>query len=127
MNTIQPASNELIEPASCRLSPEQDIDDLPTTHTLERVGLGAAEGRDPLRARLLPLTGLTAEKLDFPSGGLRNTFEARGYTGWDVTSPGCQSRTMQQSGRESSAVTTEVAVAVTVLRPVWRLPMMVEC
>jgi glutamine synthetase len=23
----------------------------------------------------------------FPSGGLRNTFEARGYTGWDVTSP----------------------------------------
>ena len=23
----------------------------------------------------------------FPNGGLRNTFEARGYTGWDVTSP----------------------------------------
>ncbi len=23
----------------------------------------------------------------FPSGGLRSTFEARGYTGWDVTSP----------------------------------------
>jgi glutamine synthetase len=23
----------------------------------------------------------------FPSGGLRGTFEARGYTGWDVTSP----------------------------------------
>lgn len=23
----------------------------------------------------------------FPSGGLRNTFEARGYTAWDVTSP----------------------------------------
>src|SRR4029078_6363861 len=23
----------------------------------------------------------------FPSGGLRATFEARGYTGWDVTSP----------------------------------------
>ena len=63
-----------------------------------------------------PLTGLTAEKHDsffepgrrrpvagrvrrqdagqgesdgssFPSGGLRNTFEARGYTGWDLTSP----------------------------------------
>jgi glutamine synthetase len=63
-----------------------------------------------------PLTGLTAEKHDsflepagdgsaiaefagktlvqgepdassFPSGGLRNTFEARGYTGWDVLSP----------------------------------------
>jgi glutamine synthetase len=63
-----------------------------------------------------PLTGLTAEKHDsflspdgdggalaefsgkvltqgepdassFPSGGIRNTFEARGYTMWDVTSP----------------------------------------
>ncbi len=63
-----------------------------------------------------PLTGLTAEKHDsflepdstgasiaefagktlmqgepdassFPNGGLRDTFEARGYTGWDVTSP----------------------------------------
>src|SRR6202007_2756370 len=63
-----------------------------------------------------PLTGLTAEKHDslmapdghggvvfnfpaseltqgepdassFPSGGLRATFEARGYTAWDATSP----------------------------------------
>jgi glutamine synthetase len=63
-----------------------------------------------------PLTGLTAEKHDsflepdgkggavaefsgkqliqgepdassFPSGGVRSTFEARGYTAWDVTSP----------------------------------------
>jgi glutamine synthetase len=63
-----------------------------------------------------PLTGLTAEKHDsfitptvgggaiaqfsgealiqgepdassFPSGGLRTTFEARGYTAWDPTSP----------------------------------------
>src|ERR1700691_977887 len=63
-----------------------------------------------------PMTGLTAEKHDsfldpvgdgttlaefagktliqgepdassFPSGGLRATFEARGYTGWDATSP----------------------------------------
>jgi len=63
-----------------------------------------------------PLTGITAEKHDsflspdglggaiaefsgqaliqgepdassFPSGGIRATFEARGYTGWDVTSP----------------------------------------
>ena len=63
-----------------------------------------------------PMTGFTAEKHDsflepvsdgetlaefagktliqgepdassFPSGGLRSTFEARGYTGWDVTSP----------------------------------------
>jgi glutamine synthetase len=23
----------------------------------------------------------------FPSGGIRNTFEARGYTAWDVSSP----------------------------------------
>jgi glutamine synthetase len=63
----------------------------------------------------MPMTGLTAEKHDaflepegshavlefsgktlrkgepdassFPSGGLRNTFEARGYTAWDCTSP----------------------------------------
>ena len=62
-----------------------------------------------------PLTGLTAEKHDsfllpsgdgaisefsgaqliqgepdgssFPTGGIRQTFEARGYTAWDVTSP----------------------------------------
>ena len=63
-----------------------------------------------------PLTGTTAEKHDgffeptdngraierfsgsqlaqqepdassFPNGGIRNTFEARGYTGWDPTSP----------------------------------------
>jgi glutamine synthetase len=63
-----------------------------------------------------PLTGITAEKHDsflnpdgnggafaeftgkaviqgepdassFPSGGIRATFEARGYTAWDVTSP----------------------------------------
>ena len=60
-----------------------------------------------------PLTGLTAEKHDaffdsrkkiehlagaefmqqesdassFPSGGIRNTFEARGYTAWDSTAP----------------------------------------
>lgn len=63
-----------------------------------------------------PLTGMTAEKHDsflspdgaggaiteftgkqliqgepdassFPSGGIRNTFEARGYTAWDITSP----------------------------------------
>ena len=68
-----------------------------------------------------PLTGLTAEKHDsflapdgkggaileftgaalicgepdassFPSGGLRATFEARGYTAWDVTSPAVHSR-----------------------------------
>lgn len=64
----------------------------------------------------MPMTGLTAEKHDaflvsagddgallefsgkvliqgepdassFPSGGIRSTFEARGYTGWDATSP----------------------------------------
>ncbi len=28
----------------------------------------------------------------FPNGGLRATFEARGYTGWDATSPGLHPR-----------------------------------
>ena len=71
-----------------------------------------------------PLTGLTAEKHDslaapdgtggvvfnfsgselvqgepdassFPSGGIRATFEARGYTAWDATSPG-----LSHAGRE---------------------------
>ena len=79
-------------------------------------GLGAVEGCDPLRARLLPddrsdrrearqlprsgrrrptlaeFAGKTLiqgepDASSFPSGGLRSTFEARGYTGWDVTSP----------------------------------------
>ena len=75
------------------------------------------EGRDPLRARLLPahrpdrrearqLPRARRRRLgaspssparpsiqgepdasSFPNGGLRDTFEARGYTGWDVTSP----------------------------------------
>ncbi len=69
-----------------------------------------------------PMTGLTAEKHDsflsptpeggaiaefsgkeliqgepdassFPSGGMRSTFEARGYTAWDPTSPPCSSPT----------------------------------
>ena len=69
-----------------------------------------------------PMTGLTAEKHDsflaptaegtavaeftgkelvrgepdassFPSGGIRTTFEARGYTAWDPTSPGLHSST----------------------------------
>ena len=42
----------------------------------------------------LPMTGSTAEKIvgepdasSFPSGGIRSTFEARGYTAWDPTSP----------------------------------------
>ena len=43
-----------------------------------------------------PLSGITSEKHDsflnpdassFPNGGLRATFEARGYTAWDPTSP----------------------------------------
>ncbi len=73
-----------------------------------------------------PLTGLSAEKHDnflsydgnggvitefsgamltqgepdassFPSGGLRSTFEARGYTAWDVTSPAYISENAQGS------------------------------
>ena len=72
-----------------------------------------------------PLTGLTAEKHDsflepggdgssiaefagktltqgepdassFPNGGLRATFEARGYTGWDVDQPGVHPREPQR-------------------------------
>jgi glutamine synthetase len=79
-------------------------------------GMGDREGRHALRALFQPLTGITAEKHDsflspdgndgafaeftgkqliqgepdassFPSGGIRATFEARGYTAWDVTSP----------------------------------------
>ncbi len=79
-------------------------------------GLGGREGCVALRARVLSAHGFTAEKHDsflepdssgaslaefqgktllqgepdassFPNGGLRGTFEARGYTGWDVTSP----------------------------------------
>ncbi|MCQ2389077.1 MAG: glutamine synthetase III [Kiritimatiellae bacterium] len=33
------------------------------------------------------LTGGEADASSFPSGGLRSTFEARGYTAWDPTSP----------------------------------------
>jgi glutamine synthetase len=73
-------------------------------------------GRDALHALVPAPHGLTAEKHDafivpdghggalseftgdalvqgepdassFPSGGLRATFEARGYTAWDCTSP----------------------------------------
>ncbi len=74
------------------------------------------KGATPYAHVFYPLTGLTAEKHDsflepdstgssiaefagktliqgepdassFPNGGLRATFEARGYTGWDATSP----------------------------------------
>ena len=80
-------------------------------------GLGHREGRHALRPRLLPADrpdGREARQLprrptatagrspssparqliqgepdasSFPSGGIRATFEARGYTAWDVTSP----------------------------------------
>ena len=75
-----------------------------------------AQGATHYTHWFVPMTGSTAEKHDsfltptgdgqtiaefsgrnliqgepdassFPSGGLRATFEARGYTGWDVTSP----------------------------------------
>ncbi|MFN8659356.1 MAG: glutamine synthetase III [Candidatus Obscuribacterales bacterium] len=75
-----------------------------------------ARGASHFTHWFLPMTGLTAEKHDaflvstgdegallefsgknliqgepdassFPSGGIRSTFEARGYTGWDPTSP----------------------------------------
>ena len=78
-----------------------------------------------------PLTGATAEKHDsfftlskgksvesfgggelvqqepdassFPSGGLRSTFEARGYTAWDPTSPAF---IMEQSGGKTLCIPT---------------------
>ena len=81
-----------------------------------------------------PLTGITAEKHDsflsptadgkavaefagkelvrgepdassFPSGGMRSTFEARGYTAWDPTSPPSPTRSPPRcaSGRWSTA------------------------
>ena len=79
--------------------------------------MGDREGATHYTHWFLPLTGVTAEKHDsfisapqpsgkvlmsfsgkelikgepdassFPSGGLRATFEARGYTAWDCTSP----------------------------------------
>ena len=78
--------------------------------------MGPRTRRDPVPHWFTPLTGSTAEKHDaflhpfgdgtagtrfagdnlafgepdassFPSGGARQTFEARGYTAWDATSP----------------------------------------
>ena len=82
-------------------------------HAMKRWAL--VRGATHFTHRFLPLTGATAEKHDsfleikngkpimsfsgknliisepdassFPSGGLRSTFEARGYTAWDPTSP----------------------------------------
>ncbi|MFT5917741.1 MAG: glutamine synthetase [Flammeovirgaceae bacterium] len=85
-----------------------------------------------------PLTGLTAEKHDaffelkpdgttieqfkgnalvqqepdassFPNGGLRNTFEARGYTAWDPTSPAF----LIESGNNKTLCIPTVFVAYT--------------
>ena len=78
--------------------------------------MGHKHGSDPLHALVSTFDGSTAEKHDaffdllpdgtalekfgggqlvqqepdassFPHGGIRNTFEARGYTAWDPTSP----------------------------------------
>jgi glutamine synthetase len=68
------------------------------THWFQPLTGATAEKHD---AFFSPLTGGTAiEKFDgdnlvqqepdassFPNGGIRNTFEARGYTAWDPTSP----------------------------------------
>src|SRR3712207_8197445 len=48
--------------------------------------------RRPPRSTLFPYTTLfrsqgEPDASSFPSGGIRATFEARGYTAWDVTSP----------------------------------------
>ena len=94
-----------------------------------------------------PLTGLTAEKHDsflepvgdgsalaefagktliqgepdassFPNGGLRNTFEARGYTGWDVTSP---AYVLENPNGNTLCIPT-VFVSMTAKRSTTRLP-----
>ncbi len=50
------------------------IDLLPNGSALEKFGGGQLVQQEP-------------DASSFPSGGIRNTFEARGYTAWDPTSP----------------------------------------
>ena len=68
------------------------------THWFQPLTGGTAEKHDsfiepvgPARAILAfsgkNLIGGEADASSFPSGGLRSTFEARGYTAWDPTSP----------------------------------------
>ena len=50
------------------------MDLLPDGRALEKFGGGQLVQQEP-------------DASSFPSGGIRNTFEARGYTAWDPTSP----------------------------------------
>lgn len=50
------------------------FDILPDGRALEKFGGGQLVQQEP-------------DASSFPSGGIRNTFEARGYTAWDPTSP----------------------------------------
>ncbi|MFT4554436.1 MAG: glutamine synthetase, partial [Chlamydiales bacterium] len=45
----------------------------------DEIGIGKFSGQELLQGE--------PDASSFPSGGLRTTFEARGYTGWDPTSP----------------------------------------
>lgn len=94
---------------------EQLSKDIATVIANEMKNWAVEKGATHFTHWFVPLTGLTAEKHDsfielqgnkpvlefngkllrkgepdassFPSGGLRATFEARGYTAWDCTSP----------------------------------------
>ena len=68
------------------------------THWFQPLTGGTAEKHDAffdLQASGKPIENFDGSKLvqqepdasSFPSGGIRNTFEARGYTAWDPTSP----------------------------------------
>ena len=52
-----------------------------------RLSLGTATGGVVLNFSGKELIQGEPDASSFPSGGLRATFEARGYTGWDPTSP----------------------------------------
>ena len=73
------------------------------THWFQPLTGGTAEKHDaflepagPARAIMRfsgrNLIGGEADASSFPTGGLRSTFEARGYTAWDPTSPACLKR-----------------------------------
>lgn len=68
------------------------------THWFQPLTGGTAEKHDSFIEAVAPdrmtvdfsgrnLIGGEADASSFPSGGLRSTFEARGYTAWDPTSP----------------------------------------
>lgn len=110
----RPAYTKLVETISSGIAIDASIAD-DVAHAMKRWAM--ERGATHYTHWFLPLTGLSAEKHDsfldpsnqvgsaitrfsgknlivgepdassFPSGGLRATFEARGYTAWDPTSP----------------------------------------